>query len=57
MSDRQVGFTLLLAVVALLGALTLFVASNTGDQVTAGWGFAVAMAGAGLSVAAYHLYE
>ncbi|CCI69575.1 uncharacterized protein NP_0379C [Natronomonas pharaonis DSM 2160] len=56
-TDKGVGFSMLFGVIAVLGAVGLAVFGVTGDQLAAGWSFAVAVAAGGLSVAAYHLYS
>lgn len=53
-TDKALGAGLLLAAVAGMAAVLLFVASMGGDQVTAGWGFGVAVAAASLAVLALH---
>lgn len=53
-SDKGLGAGLLLAAVAALAAVLLFVASMGGDQVASGWGFGVAVAAASLAVLALH---
>lgn len=55
-TDKGVGFPVLFAVVAVLGAVGLAAFGLTGDRVASGWSFAVAMLAASLSVASYHLY-
>ncbi len=55
-TDRSVGLPVLFGIVAVLGAAGLAAFGFTGDQVAAGWSFAIAMIAGALSVAAYHLY-
>ncbi len=55
-TDKGVGFPVLFGIIAVLAAVGLAVFGFTGDQVAAGWSFAVAMLAGGLSVAAYHRY-
>lgn len=55
-TDMQVGFVMALGVLGLVGALVMYVAGVAGDQLTSGWGFALAMVAAALAVAAVHLY-
>lgn len=56
-SDRRMGFSLLFGLVGLLGAVVMLVAALGGQQALSGWGFAAAMGGGALLVAALHLYE
>lgn len=56
-SDRRMGFSMLFGLVGLLGAIVMLVASLGGQLALSGWGFAAAMLGASLLVAALHLYE
>lgn len=51
------GFSMLFGLVGLLGAVVMLVAAVEGQQALSGWGFAAAMAGAALLVAALHLFE
>jgi zinc transporter ZupT len=53
-SDKAVGLGVLFGVVSLIGAVVMYVAAA--DQVTAGWGFALAMLAGGLSVTAIHAF-
>ncbi|WP_181692063.1 hypothetical protein [Natronomonas sp. LN261] len=55
-TDKGVGFPVLFAIVAMLGAVGLAVFGFTGNQLAAGGAFALAMAAGGLSVAAYQAY-
>ncbi|MFB6171345.1 MAG: hypothetical protein ABEJ23_02345 [Haloarculaceae archaeon] len=55
-SDMDVGLGLLFAVVALVGAVTMYLSAGLHDQLLAGWGFALAMFAAGLAIAAMHVY-
>lgn len=55
-TDESVGFPLLLGAISVLGAVGLAVFGFTGDQVAAGWSFALAMLAACLAVAAQHVY-
>lgn len=55
-TDKGVGFPVLFAVIAALGAVGLAAFGFTGNQVASGWSFVVAMIAGALSVAAYHLY-
>lgn len=54
-TDRSVGFTVLFALIGLVGALVAFVGGLAHHQVAAGWGFAVAMVAGAIAVAAIHL--
>lgn len=53
-SDKALGTGLLLAAVAGMAAVLLFVASMGGDQVASGWSFGVAVGAASLAVLALH---
>jgi uncharacterized membrane protein (DUF485 family) len=54
-SDKAIGFGLLFGMLSLAGALVMYVAAD--QQVTAGWGFALAMLAAALSITAIHVYR
>ena len=56
MTDKGVALPLVFGAVAVLAAVGLTVFGFTGDQVAAGYSFAVAMLAGSLSVAAYHVY-
>ena len=56
-SDKGVGMTILLSIVALLGVVGMFVAGLTGDQSIAAAGFAVAIIAGSLAVSATHLFK
>jgi len=56
-SDRRMGFSMLFGLVGLLGAAVMLVAAVGGQQALSGWGFAAAMLGASLLIAALHLYD
>ena len=56
-SDKAIGLTILLSIVALLGAVGMFVAGLTGDQLIAAVGFGVAIIAGSLAVSATHLFE
>jgi uncharacterized membrane protein YeaQ/YmgE (transglycosylase-associated protein family) len=56
-TDRRMGFSMLFGLVGLLGAVVMLVAALGGQQVLSGWGFAAAVGGAVLLVAALHLFE
>ncbi|MFB6169615.1 MAG: hypothetical protein ABEJ06_00560 [Haloarculaceae archaeon] len=63
-SDKSIGFGFLFAVVGVVGALVLlaggFQYGASHDhffQLVAAWGFAIAMIGGALAIAAIHLYE
>ncbi|MFC7177477.1 DUF7525 family protein [Halosegnis marinus] len=56
-SDRRMGFSMLFGVVGLVGAVVMLVAALGDQLVLSGYGFAAAMLGATLVVAALHLYE
>ncbi len=51
------GFSMLFGVVGLVGAVVMLVAALGDQLVLSGYGFAAAMLGATLVVAALHLYE
>lgn len=55
-TDKGVAFPVLFTVIAVFGAIGLTVFGFTGDQLAAGWSFAVAMVAGALSIAAYHRY-
>ena len=52
-TDKGTGLAVLLSLIAVGGALVTY--SNPGNA-AAGWGFAIAVAAAGLAVAAVHAY-
>ncbi|PSP82956.1 hypothetical protein BRC83_07905 [Halobacteriales archaeon QS_1_68_17] len=54
-SDMGIGLGLLFGGVGVVGALAMFV--GAANQQVAGWGFALAMTAAAVSVAAIHLWE
>lgn len=54
-SDKEIGFAVLFGVLGLAGALTMYVGAVSHSQLTAAWGFAVAMLAASVLVAAIHL--
>lgn len=56
-TDKGVGVPVLLTVIAVLGAAGLAAFGFTGNQVAAGWSFAIAMIAGALAVAAYHRYS
>jgi peptidoglycan/LPS O-acetylase OafA/YrhL len=56
-TDRRVGLAALFGVLGLAGAFVMFVAALGDQQLLSGWGFAGAMLGATLLVAALHLYD
>jgi len=56
-SDRRMGFSMLFGLVGLLGAVVMLVAAIGGQLALSGWGFAAAMLGASLLIAALHLYD
>jgi hypothetical protein len=56
-SDKGIGLTILLSIVALLGVVGMFVAGLTGDQLIAAVGFGVAIIAGSLAVSATHLFE
>lgn len=55
-SDKGVALPLVFGAIAVLAAVGLTVFGVTGDQVAAGYSFALAMLAGSLSVAAYHVY-
>jgi hypothetical protein len=55
-TDEGVALPLVFGAVAVLAAVGLTVFGFTGDQVAAGFAFALAMLAGSLSVAAYHVY-
>lgn len=55
-TDKGVALPLVFGAVAVLAAVGLTVFGFTGDQVAAGYAFALAMLAGSLSVAAYHVY-
>ncbi|MDZ7747140.1 MAG: hypothetical protein U5K28_11810 [Halobacteriales archaeon] len=56
-SDRRLGFGLLFVIVAFVGAAVMLAASMSHQLALSGWGFAAAMLGGALSIAALQLYE
>lgn len=55
-TDKGVGFPVLFAVIAVLGAAGMAAFGVTGDQIAAGLSFGLAMLAGALSIAAYHVY-
>lgn len=55
-SDKGVGFAMLFAAVALLGAAGMAVFGFTGDQLATASSFGIALLGGTLAIAAYHVY-
>ena len=55
-TDEAVGIPLALGTIAVLGAVGMAVFGLSGDQVAAGWSFAVGMTAGTLAVAASHVY-
>jgi hypothetical protein len=53
-SDKALGLGLLFGLLGIAGAVVMYVAAA--DQLTAGWGFALAMLFGGLSIAAIHVF-
>jgi len=53
-SDKAIGLGLLFGLLGVAGAVVMYVAAA--DQVTAGFGFALAMLAGSLAVAAIHLF-
>jgi len=53
-SDKSLGLGLVFGIVAIIGALVMFIAS---DQLTTGWGFALAMIAGSIAVAAIHIFS
>lgn len=63
-SDKAIGFGLLFAIVGIIGAVVMlaggFQYGASHDhffQLVSAWGFAIAMIGGALSIAAIHLYD
>jgi len=56
-SDRRLGLGLLFVFLAFIGAAVMLAASMAHQLALSGWGFAVAMLGGSLSIAALQLYE
>ena len=54
-TDKSLGLGLLFGLLGVAGAVVMYVAAA--DQLTAGWGFALAMLFGGLSVAAIHVFS
>lgn len=54
-SDKALGLGMLFGLLGVAGAVVMYVAAA--DQLTAGWGFALAMLFGGLSVAAIHIFS
>lgn len=53
-SDKAVGLGMLFGLLGVAGAIVMYVAAA--DQVTAGFGFALAMLAGSLAIAAIHLF-
>lgn len=54
-SDKSLGLGLLFAMVALAGALVMYI--GAADHLTAGWGFALAMIAGSVAVAVIHIFS
>ena len=54
-TDKSLGLGLVFGIVAVLGALVMYIAAA--DQLTAGWGFALAMIAASIAVAVIHIFS
>jgi hypothetical protein len=54
-TDRGVGFAVLFAVLAFVGAVVMLVAGLLEIQITAAWGFAAASLAGAIAVTAIHL--
>ena len=55
-SDKGIGFAFMFAVIAVLSAAALAVFGFTGDQISAGIAFGIAILAGGLAVSTYHVY-
>ena len=53
-SDKAVGLGMLFGLLGVAGAIVMYVAAA--DQVTAGFGFALAMLAGSLAIAAIHVF-
>lgn len=54
--DMSLGLSLLFGVLGVLGTLGMYLFATSGDQVSAGWSFAVAMLTAAVLVTVIHVY-
>lgn len=54
-SDKAVGLGLLFGLLAVGGAMVMFVLST--EQVLAGWGFALAIVAGALAIGAIHVFS
>jgi hypothetical protein len=55
--DMSLGLSLLFGTLGVVGALGMYLFAVSGDQVSSGWAFALAMVGGALLVTAVHLYD
>ncbi|WP_136716056.1 DUF7525 family protein [Halorientalis salina] len=54
-TDKSLGLGLVFGTIAVVGAVVMYVASA--DQLTAGWGFALAVIAGSIAIAAIHLFS
>ncbi len=54
-SDKSLGLGLVFGIVAIIGALVMYIASA--DQLTTGWGFALAMIAGSIAIAVIHIFS
>jgi len=55
-TDMSLGLSAMFVVIALAGALGMYIFAMGGDTVSSGWAFAAAMIGAAAVVVASHVY-
>ncbi|PSQ12269.1 hypothetical protein BRC93_02760 [Halobacteriales archaeon QS_5_70_15] len=55
--DMSLGLSLLFGALGVVGALGMYLFAVSGDQVSSGWAFALAMVAAAVLVAVVHVYD
>ncbi len=55
-TDKTIGFPLAFGALALLAAVGLAAFGMTGDQIAAGWAFALSLLAGTLAIATVHVY-
>lgn len=54
-SDKAIGLGITFGLLSVVGAIVMYVAAS--DQVTAGWGFALAVLGGSIAISAIHIFS
>lgn len=55
--DMSLGLSLLFGALGVLGAFGMYLSATSGDQVSSGWAFALAMLAAAVLVTVIHVYD